>query len=275
MSAATTGSGFWRRPGKLVLGVVLVTATLSLLLLGSHLVISGLALAGVAVAAYEVSRLLGRNLVQHLVLAAAVVLACLACWWLLSGSRTAVNEYMFLAMLAWLLVAPLNMMRPLHPSRKLRAALWGFFLVSAWLAVAVLAEYDRWMLVIGLSAVWLSDSCAWFCGSRFGTKPLAPALSPNKSWEGVYGSLVGLSVLAFILWWAYLDGIYAHWLVLLVATAITGLTVLGDLVESAFKREARVKDSGNFLGSHGGLLDRIDSWLPTLPFLALLSTLSP
>lgn len=265
---------FWRRFDKVILGLLFTAVALGILYYAHYALIGALALIGVAVAGYEISAMLGRSLLQRLILAGSVVLSCLVSLWLLSGSRESVNEFMFLALIAWLVVAPLNLTRPQQKAPQLQAMLWGFYLVSAWLAIVVLAEYDRWMLIVGLGSVWLIDTCAWFFGSRLGRKQLAAEISPNKSWEGVYAALVAMFLFASILWPWFQEGGYAPWLLLLIASAVTGLAVLGDLVASAFKRAAGVKDSSGMLGSHGGIIDRIDSWLPALPFFALLSTLS-
>lgn len=261
--------------GKVPLGIAFAALSFLLLVRSDHRLLSHLALLGVGAVAYEISGLLGRGRVQGVAFAMAVMASCLMSKWLLSDSRESLDEFLFLSLLAWLVVTPLFLARPPTAAPGMQAALWGFFLVSAWLSLAVLAEYDRWMLVTGLVAVWLADTCAWYCGSRFGKRSLVPTISPSKKWEGVYGSLVGLFAFATLFRDVFFAEARAHWLALAVAAGVTGLTVLGDLTESALKRVARVKNSGRLLGSHGGVFDRVDSWLPVLPFLALLSSLKP
>ena len=258
--------------GKVILGLLFASCSLAILYFSHHLVIASIALAGVALAGYEISEMLGRNLRQRLMQALAIIVACLVSFWILSRSRESFNEFMFMALIVWLVVAPLSLIRPLHPSKQLQGTIWSFYLVSTWLAVVVLAEYDRWLLIFGLIGIWMIDTVAWFVGSRFGKKKLAPKISPNKNWEGVYGALVFMLLFISVLWSYFEEGEYSVWLVLVIASTITALATLGDLVESAFKRSVGVKDSSNVLGSHGGVLDRIDSWLPNLPFIALLST---
>jgi phosphatidate cytidylyltransferase len=120
---------------------------------------------------------------------------------------------------------------------------------------------------------WAGDTAAYYIGRAFGRHKLAPRVSPQKTWEGAIGSLIG-GVLA--------AGVYAHYLipavplqiVLAVATAGNLAGQMGDLCESAFKRGAGVKDSGTTLPGHGGWLDRIDATLFSVPVVyALLRVL--
>lgn len=262
------------RVGRVPFGIAAAVATGLVLYYGNHLLVSAVALAAAMAAAWELGALAGRTRAQRAAYAAAVAAGCLLSKWILSGSRESVNEFLLLSVLLWTLVAPIWLAWGSQPPRQVVAALGGFIIVSAWLSVAVLAEYDRWTLIAGIAAVVVADTSAWAVGRSLGRLPLAPRLSPNKTWEGVLGAMLALYVLASALWWVYLSDSYPHWLMLLVAAATCGLAVLGDLVESMLKRQADVKDSGVLMGSHGGMLDRIDSWLAVLPFMALLSTLT-
>jgi phosphatidate cytidylyltransferase len=121
-----------------------------------------------------------------------------------------------------------------------------------------------WWLLIVLPTIWLADMAAYFVGIRFGKHRLSPRLSPKKTWEGywagvVFGTLssVGLSIL-----WHSLGGPQVVWWVAAALGALLSIfTTLGDLGESMFKRQAGLKDSSNIFPGHGGVLDRIDSWL--------------
>lgn len=118
--------------------------------------------------------------------------------------------------------------------------------------------------------VWAADTGAYFSGKRFGKRKMAPAVSPNKTIEG----LVGGAVLAVMVTWggaALMDIPFVSWGSLLVIAVLTVIaSVLGDLVESMFKRASGIKDSGSILPGHGGVLDRIDSLTAALPIFALL-----
>jgi phosphatidate cytidylyltransferase len=121
-----------------------------------------------------------------------------------------------------------------------------------------------WWLLIVLPTIWLADMAAYFVGIRFGKHPLSPRLSPKKTWEGywagvVFGTLssVGLAIL-----WHSLGGPeVAWWEAAALGVLLSIFTTLGDLGESMFKRQAGMKDSSNIFPGHGGVLDRIDSWL--------------
>ncbi len=142
-------------------------------------------------------------------------------------------------------------------------------LVTAWLALYLLSagsEYGAYMTLYLFVLVWLADTAAYFSGRKYGRTPLAPGISPAKSLEGVYGAL-GV-VLVFALTTGMIIGLAAwDWLALVVLSLVTMLfSVVGDLTESLFKRQAGVKDSGTLFPGHGGVLDRIDSLLAAAPF---------
>ena len=117
-------------------------------------------------------------------------------------------------------------------------------------------------LLVIISTIWLADSAAYFAGKKFGKHKLAPAISPGKTWEGVAGALFAVAVYASLL---KLSGAVSTWWVVGCLWVITIAGVYGDLFESFFKRRANLKDSGQFLPGHGGLLDRIDGVIPALP----------
>ena len=121
-----------------------------------------------------------------------------------------------------------------------------------------------WWLLLVFPAVWLADTSAYFVGSRWGRHRLSPRLSPKKSWEGywagVFFGTLGTAGLA-VLWHSLGGPLVPWWKGAALGAALSILTTLGDLGESMFKRQAGVKDSSNIIPGHGGVLDRIDSWL--------------
>ena len=107
--------------------------------------------------------------------------------------------------------------------------------------------------------VWIADTGAYFSGKRFGKNKLAPKISPGKSREGVYGGLV-LAIIVVSLFTLWHGGAAQDYLYIIVISMVTVIfSVIGDLLESMFKRQAEIKDSSNILPGHGGILDRIDS----------------
>jgi len=134
--------------------------------------------------------------------------------------------------------------------------------------------------------VWAADIAAYFGGKAFGKRKLAPAISPGKSWEGVWSGMTGVLVLsagwiAMDRSWAVdsaslytrLDERYGVIGLMLVLIFLAAMSVVGDLVESLVKRSAGAKDSSGLLPGHGGVLDRIDALLPVLPLALAMSSI--
>jgi phosphatidate cytidylyltransferase len=149
----------------------------------------------------------------------------------------------------------------------LRAVIGFLLLVPSWAALTSLhgvAESGPKLVVFLLVLIWVADSGAYFSGLRWGRAKLAPAISPGKTREGLYGALAGAVVCGVLLAW--LLGTEKSLLLAVILSVVTVLfSVVGDLLESVFKRKAGVKDSGNLLPGHGGVLDRIDSLTAASP----------
>jgi len=148
-----------------------------------------------------------------------------------------------------------------------RVALGFLVLLPCWIALIFLhgwGEDGPILVIFVLVLIWASDSCAYFAGRRWGRVKLAPVISPGKTREGVYGALLGAVICGAILAWVKPD--LGGLLVTIPLCILTCLvSVEGDLFESLIKRQADVKDSGNLLPGHGGILDRIDSVTAAAP----------
>jgi phosphatidate cytidylyltransferase len=119
------------------------------------------------------------------------------------------------------------------------------------------------VLLLAITIV-VSDSAQYYCGRAFGRRPLAPTISPKKTLEGAIGGMLfGTAAMAVGGLWVFPDA--NIFLLTLVSAAIAALGIVGDLFESLLKRSAGVKDSSNIIPGHGGVLDRIDSWLFAAP----------
>lgn len=153
------------------------------------------------------------------------------------------------------------------------ALLW-----TAWLALAHSKAIGVNFILSVLCLVWAADIAAYFGGRAFGRRKLAPAISPGKSWEGVWSGMVGALALAAI--WLFLDrrfamdssSLYTRLAerlgvpgLVLVVVFLAAMSVVGDLFESLVKRSAGAKDSSGLLPGHGGVLDRVDALLPVFP----------
>jgi len=183
------------------------------------------------------------------------------------------------ALLFWVLVAPAWLRWNWRPASRLGMAVLGWIvLIGAWVALVQLQARSPWLLLAAMAIVWIADTAAYFAGRAFGRRKLAPSISPGKTWEGVYGALAAVAVYALVLVPFAREAGYtrdvtpaavAAWVTVAVALAL--LSVAGDLFESLLKRHAGVKDSGNLLPGHGGILDRVDALLAAMPAAALLA----
>lgn len=152
-----------------------------------------------------------------------------------------------------------------HPARELGAALTTIFYVAVPFGmVTYLLQGWSYHLFIGfMLLLWTNDSGAYLLGRALGRTKLLPSVSPGKTVEGFFGGvLVAMAVGVLLAWW-WPDLSLGQWLGCAVVVSITA--TLGDLLESAFKRAAGVKDAGNLLPGHGGILDRFDGFLLALP----------
>lgn len=169
----------------------------------------------------------------------------------------------FITALFWLLVVPVWLSTRFVVNNKLAMALLGLALMGPlWLALVCAKSADPWLLLALLATIWVADSAAYFSGKNFGKHKLAPMISPGKTWEGVAGALAAVSVFATILCFSF--GMNSL-MIFPVLWLVTAFGVLGDLFESMIKRQANLKDSGGLLPGHGGILDRIDGIIPSLP----------
>ncbi len=158
-----------------------------------------------------------------------------------------------------------------------RIAVMGLLaLLPTWAGIVLLKYLDPGGgLVLGLVIMVAAvDVGAYFAGNQFGRRKLAPVLSPNKSWEGVWGGLITCLVVGFLFAWLLNRFLLplAGWqfaALLLLPVPVAAFAVLGDLVESMLKRNSQVKDSGQLLPGHGGLLDRVDGLIAATPVFVL------
>ena len=140
-------------------------------------------------------------------------------------------------------------------------------LASFWVAAIFLHESPMGpqQLLYILVSVWLADTGGYFVGKKWGKKALAQAVSPNKTWEGVWGALTLTTIWAILAFEMGLGGGLSLQTWLLLTLSSVAMSIVGDLFESLFKRSHNIKDSGNLLPGHGGVLDRIDSLIAAVP----------
>ena len=282
---------------RVITAVVLLAILLPALFYPSHVPFACVMLALIAAAGWEWGRLNGYGPRVSLFLGGEIALLCALSWWLglLEGTLLPV---WIVASAGWVLggAALLRAAVPGWPRipRGLRLVGGQLALWVAWLAAVQARMVGINFLLSVLVLVWVADVFAYFSGRAFGLKftrnKLAPTISPGKSWEGVWGGMAG--VVALSLAWVYagaaaggagfwgeatlysrLAANHGLWVMLLAVIFLAAMSVVGDLVESLIKRSAGVKDSSGLLPGHGGVLDRVDALLPTLPLAMMLVTL--
>lgn len=188
------------------------------------------------------------------------------------GNVTVHFPFYAISALLWLIIVPTWMIAGWKVHSPLLMAMVGWaVIIPTGLAMLDLRAISPWLLLFIMGLVWVADSTAYFAGRKFGKRKLAPSISPGKTWEGVIGALLGVSCYVILVWGMNASLSHAAMLPILLLAAWwwVGLAVIGDLFESAIKRQAGVKDSGALLPGHGGLLDRIDALTSTLPLAAL------
>jgi phosphatidate cytidylyltransferase len=277
---------------RIITALVLLAILLPALFYPSPVPFAAVVLVLMAGGAWEWGRLNGCGPLASVVVGAVCIALCAASWllgladqplgplWLAAGGFWVLGG-------AWLLHAGVPGWPRIPGPVRLVAGVLALWL--AWLAVVQARTVGINFLLSVMTLVWMADIAAYFAGRtlglRFTRSKLAPSISPGKSWEGVWGGVAGVLVLAVC--WVVADArlqapvasLYTRlatqglWLLVLGALFMAAMSVVGDLIESLIKRSAGVKDSSNLLPGHGGVLDRVDALLPTLPLAMMLMTL--
>ncbi len=288
---------------RVITAVVLLAILLPALFYQTPTPFCAVALVLIAAGGWEWGRLNGFGQTGSVVLAVLCFLICSAFWY--AGLLTrplpvvwAVTGAVWVLAGAWLLRRGVAGW-PLIPA-PVRLIGGLLALCLTWLAVAQARAIGVQFLLSVLLLVWVADISAYFAGralgGRFSRGKLAPSISPGKSWEGVWGGMLGVVLLSLV--WVGLgapasspgswhDALAAETLysrlvalhgvpmMLLAVLFLTAMSVVGDLVESLIKRSAGVKDSSGLLPGHGGVLDRVDALLPAVPLAMMLASVQP
>ena len=271
---------------RVITAIVLLSVLLPALFYKTPLPFCAVALILIGAGAWEWSRLNGGNRVSCLAWGAACIALCGVSWlagwlsrplpllWALIGAGWVLGGAYLLSqgVTGWTRI-----------SRSVRVPCGVIALWAAWLAVAQARFIGVEFLLSILLLVWVADIGAYFAGRKFGgrfsRRKLAASISPGKSWEGVWGGMVGVVLMASA-WVTFqpdgqtvfhrLQGLHGGWIMALALVFLVAMSVVGDLVESLVKRSAGAKDSSGLLPGHGGVLDRVDALLPTVPLAMML-----
>ncbi|HVY53115.1 MAG TPA: phosphatidate cytidylyltransferase [Gammaproteobacteria bacterium] len=185
-------------------------------------------------------------------------------------------DFFYLTFFFWLATIPLILFYPRglfwKQSMVCQGIMGMFVLIPSWFAINFIRDVDangQFLLLFLFILVWSADIAAYFAGRRWGKKPLVPYVSPGKTRVGVYAGIIASLVVTLIP--LYMFGVpYHFWPYTLTLSFVTAIfSVIGDLFESLLKRSEGLKDSGNLLPGHGGLLDRMDSLTAAAPIFTL------
>lgn len=278
---------------RIITALLLLAIALPALFHSNPQWLGGFGLVLILAAAWEWGRLNGVGVRWALLMSAACAVLCAsayATFWM--STEHGLWDWLF-GRNTWLLVGASWVLLGAHLLRGglsiwqawpqwFRLLLGVLILSTTWMALFQAKLMGTAFLLSCLTLVWIADIAAYFVGRRWGQRKLAPHISPGKTWEGVFGAMVAVQVLAFA-WvsleahWPWLQGsvfaaLLQHGLPMLVLGLmfLTAMSVVGDLIESLIKRSAGAKDSSQLLPGHGGVLDRMDALLPTLPLALML-----
>ena len=276
---------------RIITALVLAPATIASIFYLPLPYFSALMLVVMAIGAWEWGPLMGfANKRRRIAFVMVTVTLICALWyffplltfWSQAKLQQPIIYILWLAVAWWVLSATLTFLYPRYSKfwsshRSIRGVFGWLTLVPTWLAFVVIrsSEYETngyhgaQLIMFLFLMVWSADIGAYFVGKAFGKKKLMPNVSPGKTMEGFIGGVVVACILVAV------TGIIMGWqaeqfyLAIPITMLITTVSVLGDLNESMFKRQAGIKDSGSILPGHGGILDRIDSLTATAPIYAL------
>lgn len=164
----------------------------------------------------------------------------------------------------------------IRPFKSVAGTFMAIFYVTMPLSLTNLivfesGKFEYELILASFILVWLSDTGGYFVGVKFGKRKLLERISPKKSWEGVLGSII-FSIIGALIISNYFSILQTfEWVILSIIICLS--SILGDLIESMFKRDAKIKDTGNILPGHGGILDRFDSILFVVPMIYIFQLL--
>ncbi|MBD3670703.1 MAG: phosphatidate cytidylyltransferase [Gammaproteobacteria bacterium] len=225
----------------------------------------------------EWCRMAGLKKRIHLVLFLLVLALSLWVSWINLGDGDFVRPILIAAALWWLLALVWVLVYPRghgfwYGPLIIRAISGLLVLVPTFIAMAHLQAqvfYGPERLLFLMVLIWVADSGAYFAGRSLGRHKLAPRVSPGKSWEGVLGGVIAALVVAWAVTLNFDIGIHFGPYAVIPFTLLILFSVLGDLTQSMYKRQAGIKDSGHILPGHGGVMDRIDSLTSAAPLFLL------
>lgn len=263
---------------RVITGSILAIAIISSLFLLPSLWFTGLFGVSLLLAAWEWAGLCGYRKKEQRFIYVLVVLSIGIVLLLLTLQNPVTAKYVLIVASAWWIMALIALLggksdTPLFAFPMVKLLSGILLIVAILLSVYYLHKFDSnspAALLFLFILVWLADIGAYMAGKLWGKTKLAPSVSPAKTIEGLFGGIVAASLFSLLTGYFYAHlPLRALLMLLLIAVVVTLLSVLGDLVESKYKRIAGVKDSGHILPGHGGILDRIDGFAAAAPVFTL------
>ena len=270
---------------RIITATILMAVLLPILFLLPPFYLDAFFLVALVVSAWEWSRMIAPEAKKAAWLYATFCLVIIS---LLLGMQAIAWQFslLMMAVLFWFFVAPFILAKgmnfPLQKFKPFYSILGLIILPATWFALVFLRELGLIFLLSSMALVWVADIGAYFIGKAFGRHKLAAQISPGKSIEGAVGGLLLCYLYAFlcVVYLPLGDTLFGAWAIrfgwiptILMVTVLVAFSIFGDLFESQLKRLAGVKDSSHLLPGHGGVLDRVDALIPTMPIAALLAGL--
>lgn len=180
------------------------------------------------------------------------------------------NLFLLLAIAITILMVSewLEMIKKMHDQKKWRLIGFFYILIPIYCVIKI-RFYDVDVLFWMFAVIWSTDIFAFFAGRSLGGKKLAPSISPNKTWSGLAGGVVASAIIGLLSSFMFSGGVIFF---IFISILVSLLEQASDLLESKFKRIFGVKDSGDIIPGHGGVLDRLDGMMLVAPFVLFLIT---
>jgi len=234
----------------------------------------------ITIGAWEWTRMMElKNGILRITYVFCIILCLGAGWWMLLQMQGLYYLTIICAVIGWIFALYAVKTYPkntaLYSNKLVKSVIGILLLVPTWMALVGLhisPTYGPYFLVYLILLTSVADTGAYFGGKRWGKNKLAPELSPGKTWEGVGSALVATTLFS-ILSAVILDVGSGHLAAIIafifISMIVVAFSIIGDLIESLFKRLVKLKDSGTILPGHGGILDRIDSMTAAAPLFVV------
>lgn len=219
-------------------------------------------------ALYELCSLLGLKFNQKIILWSISLVTSLYFYFFNFDN---ISIIFFISLIFWLFFAVFHLYSKFYLLTNLKVILGTILIVPLWISVVFLFQDNKLFLLFIFMSIFIADIGAYLFGKKYGKHKLMPDVSPGKTVEGVLGAFFLNTLFACVL------SLYVSVELSIIVTGtslVTFLSIFGDLYESLLKRQSGIKDSGSIIPGHGGVLDRIDGFCPTIPIFALISNYS-